>query len=252
VYWGYKDLKSDRKQRIILNRVVEATYDYRFLLSRGYSYTQALDVVTRRYMLNSYEKLLLFRCVHSITYSYETLKKIVYVCPEVVKHDLLVIDFYNILLTVVALIERRDVFLCDDCLVRDLRGSKLRAGERVFLTESYNILARTLQQLQFFKEIIVIGDKNVSHSLEDIQAVTRVLSDRLREVRVSYILTSKPDATTIDFAKMENSVVASTDSVIIEKSHRILPLTTLVLNNMKIKPLLDFPQLLGLSCPECP
>jgi len=205
-------------------------------------------------MLNSYEKLLLFRCVHSITYSYETLKKIVivYVCPEVVKHNLLVIDFYNILLTVVALIGRRDVFLCDDCLVRDLRGSKLRAGERVFLTESYNILANTLQQLQFFKEIIVIGDKNVSHSLEDIQALTRVLSDRLREVRVSYILTSKPDATTIDFAKMENSVVASTDSVIIEKSHRILPLTTLVLNNMKIKPLLDFPQLLGLSCPECP
>jgi len=244
-------LRRDRKQEIDFNALIDAAYDYRFLLARGYSYSQALDVVAQRYMLNRYGKLLLFRCVHSITYVYETLKKITCKCVDYSSYGLLVVDFYNILLTVIALLENSDVFLCDDCLIRDLRGSKLRSGERTFLTESYNILANIFQQCNSFREIVIVGDKNVSHSLEDIKSFANMLSSRLKEAKVTCVLSTKPDATAISYAQMENSIIASTDSVIIEKSRKILPLTTLILNQIKVKPLLDFSQLFGLSCPTC-
>jgi hypothetical protein len=244
-------LKPAKKQEIDVNKIMEAAYDYKFLLSRGYSHSLALNTVSQRYMLNKYEKLLLFRCVHSTVYVHETLKKIKCNYSDTAKHGLLVMDFYNILLTIIALIEHDIVFLCDDCLVRDLRGSKLRSSERAFLTESYSILADILQQHQFFEELIIVSDKNISHSLEDTQTFVSILHDKLRGVKVTYTLTTTPDTAIISFAQKENTVITSTDSLIIEKSRRILPLTTIALSYMKARPLINFPQFFGLSCPTC-
>jgi len=249
---GQQILNFVLEREIDVQRVVEAAYDYQLLLSKGYSYSQVLNLVVQRYMLTKHERLLLFRCVHSITYTYEACKKMLCnPCRDETKHEVLVLDFYNILLTLVAMLKHDPIFLCDDCLVRDLRGSKLRPAERTFLTECYNILSNVLQRYSCFKEFVIVADKSVSHSLEDVKTFVAVLSSKVTDAKVSYVLTANPDATVINFAQERNCIVVSTDFVIIEKSSRILPLTTLLLSYTKTKPLIDFSQLFGIPCPSC-
>lgn len=237
-------------KEIRLNILLDAVYDYRFLLSRGYPLSQALNIVSQHYLLNEHERLLLFRCVHSLRYVHETIRKIV--CP--VKKNLgggiLVIDFYNMILTILAMVKSEDIFLCDDCLVRDLRGSKIRSSERILLSKVFNIMADILANYKgIFTEIIIVADKDVSHSLDDVREFSNTLLNSVEGARVTFVLSSTPDSKTISLAT--NSIIASTDSVIIENSYRILPLTTLALQKLGLKPTIDFSSILGYACPFC-
>jgi hypothetical protein len=240
-----------KTQSINIDAVIEASYDYRYLLSRGYNYTYALEAVTRRYMLSEIERLLLFRCVHSATYTYETFNKIRCKCFEE-PDSTLIIDFYNVLLTIVAMLRNEPLFLCDDCLVRDLRGSKLRSNERGLLEKVFDIITSILNNCcKSVKRIIIVADKNVSHSLDDVQRFVNAIMSRRKDLEVSAILSQKSDATIISLSHEIRGIVVTTDAVIIMNSQWILPLTTITLNYLGMKPLIDFPSLFGFTCPSC-
>ncbi|MEM0026744.1 MAG: DUF434 domain-containing protein [Ignisphaera sp.] len=242
-------IEGNRK-RVRLSIIFDAAHDYRFLLSRGYSLSQALNIVSQHYLLNEYEKLLLFRCVHSFKYIHETTRKLVCSVKENLGNSTLVIDFYNIILTILTMIKSEDIYLCDDCLVRDLRGSKIRDSERVLLNRVFNIIADILTNYRgVFAEIVIVADKNVSHSLDDVREFSNTLHNTFKEARVTFILSPTPDSKTVSMAT--SSVIASTDSVIIENSCRILPLTTLALQNIGLKPAIDFPNIFGYTCHYC-
>ena len=230
--------------------LAEAAFDYKFLLSRGYPSSSALALVTQRYVLSSDERLLLFRCVHSFDYVYNALRKIMCCSNGLCRDETLVIDFYNVLLTTMAMIENDDVYLCDDCLVRDLRGSKLRPGERQLLSKAFKIIAEVLADFKCFKSIVVVADKSVSHSLDDVREFTKVLATTLNNCNISYLLAEKPDSKVIELSQ-QGAVVASTDYVITEKVSRILPITTVILNKLRLKPCIDFAKLFGYTCPHC-
>ncbi|MEL9939865.1 MAG: DUF434 domain-containing protein [Ignisphaera sp.] len=240
----------DSGKRIRMSTIFDAAHDYRFLLSRGYSLSQALNIVSQHYLLNEYERLLLFRCVHSSKYVHETARKLFCPSKENLGNNVLVIDFYNIILTILTMIKSEDVYLCDDCLVRDLRGSKIRDSERELLDRVFNTIANILASYRnVFAEIIVVADKNVSHSLDDVREFSNTLRKVSQEARVTFILSPTPDSKTVSMAV--NSVIASTDSVIVENSYRILPLTTLALHSMGLKPVIDFTNIFGHTCQYC-
>jgi len=240
-----------KTQSINIDAVIEASYDYRYLLSRGYNYTYALEAVTKRYMLSEIERLLLFRCVHSATYTHETLNKIRCKCCEGLD-SALIIDFYNVILTIVAMMRNEPLFLCDDCLVRDLRGSKLRPSERGLLEKVFDIITSILDNCcKGVKRIIIVADKNVSHSLDDVQRFVNTITSKHRDLETSAILSQKSDATIISLSHEIKGIVATTDAVIIMNSQWILPLTTIALNYLGMKPLIDFPSLFGFTCPSC-
>jgi len=241
--------RSRCNEEIRLDALANAAYDYRFLLSRGYS-SSILDIVAKHYMLDRYEKMLLFRCVHSLSYVYDTMKKLVVPCVNSLNSSILVIDFFNIVLTVLSIIKSECVFLCDDCLVRDLRGAKIRGDEKALLANVYKIIMDVLSTYRnLFNEVVIIADKNVSHSLDYVKSFSNLLSNNVKNIKVSYILSQTPDSETISMAK--HGVVASTDAVIIEKADKVLPLTTMVLWHIGLEPRIDFPKLFGYYCPFC-
>ncbi|MEM2220312.1 MAG: DUF434 domain-containing protein [Ignisphaera sp.] len=225
--------------------IYDAVYDYRFLLSRGYSQKHALDVVALKYSLSREKKLLLYRCVHSMQYVVNVVPKILCLSKT---YNILVIDFYNILLTVLCILEDCDIYLCDDCITRDLRGSKLRPQDSIYMLKAYELILDAISYLNPSK-IITIADKNISHSAIQITQFNRYVLER---GFVGYsILSPTPDRDSIEISRKEQAVVASSDSIVIENAYRVFPLTTVILNRLGKRFTINFAELLGTPCNLC-
>ncbi|MFN3268109.1 MAG: DUF434 domain-containing protein, partial [Zestosphaera sp.] len=125
---------------LIREEVVEASRDYKYLLSRGYKQKVVLDLVTSRYGLSSIERTLLLRCVHSSRDVEAIRSKRV----DDVKQYPLIIDGYNVLLTLHTVIEDMEVFLCDDGFVRDLRKSYRKGIDLRILEDTVDLLKKEL------------------------------------------------------------------------------------------------------------
>jgi len=198
---------------------IDAIYDYRYLLTRGYPLEHALNIVSSRYSLNKKQKLFLYRCVHSKQYTYEIRAKIVKDSSEI---EGIVMDFYNILLTSIEVFMKREVFLCDDCLIRDLRGSKIHRDEEPFIPSIFSKIANAIRLLGF-KKVIVVADKNISYSMEYLRLFTEIMNSYGVDCHGILSKTTDKDVITIS-SENRDMAVASTDIVIIRNALRIYPL----------------------------
>jgi hypothetical protein len=225
--------------------IIDAAYDYKYLLSRGYNQRLALDVVTLRYSLNKEKRLLLYRCIHSMQYATNIVSKIVY---NLTVNDVIVIDFYNTLLTILCALENCNVYLCDDCVARDLRGSKLKSQDDTYILKAYELILNTLSKLKPSK-IIIIADKNFSHSAIHVNQFNKYIEER---GLISHsILSLTPDKDSIEISKKEEAIVISSDSVILERAYKVFPLTSIIINKLGIPFAINFAKLFGTLCNYC-
>ncbi len=196
--------------RTVLRReVIEAIIDYRYLLDRGYKSKGALDLITSRYLLSREERLLLYRCVHSG----EDALKIISKKLESIRNQRLVIDGYNVLITIAASIEGRTLYYCDDGIVRDLRSARIKDFTSPSITKAMKELT-TYLSMESPAEVILFLDKSVSKSAEHAAA----LRNQAPEWKV--ILASKADTQVL----LTEGVTASSDYVILMNSRKIFDL----------------------------
>ncbi|AKV75366.1 hypothetical protein MsedC_1667 [Metallosphaera sedula] len=102
----------------------EAILDYRYLLDRGYGSKPSLDLVTGRYGLNGEERLLLFRCIHPK-------KEVEMIKGKVKLEEPLILDGFNVGLSLVNAWDGEQLFLCDDNFVRDLGLGRKKGDSRL-------------------------------------------------------------------------------------------------------------------------
>lgn len=231
------------------SRVLEAALDYRYLLSRGYAPKSSLDLVVSRYGMRREARLLLLRCVHSPQYVKEALTKLRCKAKE---GEPLLLDFYNTLLTVLCMLQGCSVYLCDDCVVRDLRGSGLRASERALLPKAYQLMVKAIMGTGF-RRVEVVADKEVSHSLRDARAFVDALKELAGDagLDVSLTLSQTPDAYIIESSRRLGACAASSDALVIEGCACTVPLANIVASMIQVKPALSFPEILGYTCEAC-
>ncbi|WP_456473799.1 DUF434 domain-containing protein [Candidatus Pyrohabitans sp.] len=98
----------------------DAICDLRYLLERGYRRTTAVKVVGDRYRLSREERNLLLRCVYPRAEAEMHRKKLL--TPAEVKGQTLVVDGYNVLITVESWLRGKPCIACDDGFVRDVSG----------------------------------------------------------------------------------------------------------------------------------
>lgn len=199
------------------DRIIEASRDYRYLLSRGYNQKTSLDIVSSRYLLSKLERSLLLRCVHRPEYIAELARK--RVSSRDVHKSFLVIDLLNTLSTLVAVLSGECVYMCDDGFIRDLEGSKRVSIDNPLVSKGIDIIARSLSDLGPQKTIFV-ADKNVSYSL----LISRVIVNKCLEkgLLCDYLLAEKADRSILDLSK--ESIIISSDYVILDKAERIFDL----------------------------
>lgn len=234
---------GDRKD---LQRIFDAAQDYRYLLTKGYPVKQSLQLVASRYLLAREEMLLLYRCVHSSSYVEEVKRKLM--CSRLDSYALY-IDFYNVLTSVVNAISGGDVYLCDDCIPRDLRGAKVRKSDTPYIDKSLAFIAYAIMVLGPPKKVVAVVDKDISHSINHATMFKEILENF--GVDCSYELTGTPDKLLIEYSKRDYSIVATSDSVIMIKCLKIAPVSYIVLRLLNVTPSINFAEILDSKCSEC-
>ena len=184
----------------------EARLDLKFLLDRGYRKQSALKLVGDKYQLSRAERSLLFRSVMPESEAEIIRSKIIR--PEQLAGRRVLVDGFNVLNTVEAMLRGEPLILCDDEVLRDIREkhSKYRPSH---LTE--NALKMILEFLKnaHVAEVEVLYESQISRSGE-VAGLTRHL---LSEMGL------RGDART---AKTVDSILAKSDEIIATSDSAIL------------------------------
>jgi len=201
----------------------KAAEDFRYLLNRAYSRKAALELVGNRYQLTSDQRHLLHRGVFSdLDAKVRRKKKIL---PHQIRGCDLVIDGHNVLITIEAGLSGRPLILGDDGFMRDISG----------LSGNFQKTERTAQALQlllnFLKRVkprqtLFLFDSPISRSGElALEVRVRMQKENLpgdaMAVRV-------PEKILIGFP----GTVATSDTAIIDRSHKVADLAGYVLTNL--------------------
>ena len=205
--------------------LIEAAKDYKYLLNRGYPQKSSLDLVISRYRLSKYERLLLYRCVHS-----DDLCRIIKgkkVHPSDIKNQLLIIDGYNVLLTILTGIKREPLYLCDDGFLRDLRGAQPRSCEYDLLTQVAEFIKYSITKLKP-RKVIIILDENVSRSKVHSEMLKQKIESKEYELEVKLCKKADKEALTI-----KEGIVSSSDIVILQHAEKVFDLAAFVINELK-------------------
>lgn len=196
--------------------LTEAAKDYKYLLNRGYPQRAILNIVVSRYGLTAAERNALLRCVHRTSDVLLVIARLARPTEVVGAH--VVIDGYNTLLTILTALEGGPLFLCDDCVIRDVRSSYTKRISMKSLVNSLNVLASALTILRPVSVTIVL-DKNVSHSAEHAVMIERALQARAINARVE--LRRKADTGVLSHSA---DIVCSSDYLIVTRARKVFDL----------------------------
>jgi hypothetical protein len=140
--------------------VHDASVDLKYLLNRGYNKTSALTFVCNHYQLEKADRHFLARAVFSDDKVIKTLEKKLSI--EEIQGNDVVIDGFNVLITVEAVL-KNEAIICDDSVLRDTQGifGKYTLSENTdrALQEIYYILKKYLP-----RSVTFYFDQQVSHS----------------------------------------------------------------------------------------
>ncbi|RZN73493.1 MAG: DUF434 domain-containing protein [Candidatus Methanolliviera hydrocarbonicum] len=186
--------------------------DVRFLLDRRYPKDYTINFVSNHYRLIKEDRNVLFRIACEKKLSEERMKKLVSI--DFIKGKSVVMDGYNVLITVESLILGYPVFLCDDGVLKDIRAIFHRYRIKKETKESLEKI-KTLLSKYLPKEVIFIFDAQISESGK-LSALTREIFEEMN----TSVLTSK-DAD-YQVKRHKDNVVATSDGNIMDNVRNIV------------------------------
>jgi hypothetical protein len=205
------------------NKLQEASYDLRFLLDRGYRKKGALEFVANKYVLNRHERNYLARSIFSSLKSKERREKIVDISQ--IENHFLLVDGFNVLITVESIYtgDYDSIILCDDLVLRDLNAV---FGKYTFSKVTQKALNNILALISSYNPSFVyfFFDSPVSFSGK-LAGLTRRIMDEY-ELQGNVSLSKNVDTEIIKLSKVKKGIVATSDSVIIDKVDRVLDIPT--------------------------
>ncbi len=198
----------------------KAQEDLRYLLDRGYKKRVALDFVANHYRLRRKDRNYLARYVFSKSTIKNRKKKLVN--PKSLKGSRILLDGYNVLITVESVLQG-DFFIAQDGFLRDSRGvfGKYKMDDKTF--KALRLVFETLKILKvgFVKFYF---DKNVSFSGELASIVKKLLK--------GYGIPGEVELSPhVDYSikgEAENFVVATSDSAIIDRAKRVFDIPSFI------------------------
>jgi hypothetical protein len=206
------------------NFLQKPSEDFRYLLNRAYSRKAALELVGNRYQLTSDQRHLLHRGVFSDTDSKGRQKK--KISPNQIPGCDLIIDGYNVLITIEAGLSGRPLIFGDDGFIRDISGL---SGNFQKTETTMRALEHLLNVLKGMKprQALFLFDSPISRSGElALEVRGRMQKENLpgdaMAVRV-------PEKILIGFP----GIVATSDTAIVDRSHKVVDLAGYVLSRQK-------------------
>jgi hypothetical protein len=189
-----------------------AAADIRHLLDRGYPLKSAVGFVCAHYRLDMKSRYLLSRTVLSREVSEK--RKAKFLPCDKIEGSNIVIDGYNIIIGMESILEKK-AFLCDDGVIRDVRGAFRNFRVSSKTEEAVRLILAFLQEMKP-ENVVFLFDSQISKS--------GMLARRLRVMLGESGL--KGDARTsmhVDYdLKRCREIVASGDGVIIDEAESVV------------------------------
>lgn len=200
------------------DKLLNATADLKFLLNRDYNKKAALEFVGNHYLLDKEERNYLQRKVYSTNKVKGRKSKIIPLSK--IKGKPLFIDGYNVLITVESICSSDEsIVVCDDGILRDVNAvfGKYKCKDETN-TALNSIIA--LVKIYHPSDIQFIFDSQVSKSGELAKLAEQIMKEH--EVQGSAHTSPNVDYEIINLSNKSGGVVASSDSVIMDKVDNIL------------------------------
>jgi hypothetical protein len=200
----------------------KAAEDFRYLLNRGYPRKAALDLVGNRYQLFSDQRHLLHRGIFSDRDSRLRRKKKISVGR--IQGKELAIDGYNVIITIEASLSDRPLIFGDDGFIRDISGLSSSFKKTELTEEAIRLILAIIKKMKPLHTLFLF-DAPISKSGKLAQEVRESLKREnlagdARAVKV-------PEKILIGFP----GVIATSDTVIIDQSKKVLDLAGTILSN---------------------
>jgi|Deesub1362A_J573_1020465.scaffolds.fasta_scaffold00001_41 hypothetical protein len=194
--------------------LMEAARDYKYLLDRGFNRDHALRFIGDHYTLKKEERLILYRSIHPSSHVARVSPKIINTYPL---EEPLYIDFYNVILTITAMLRGQQLYLGNDGFIRDMSGVHGRIRDVDLLSQAINIFKELITQLSPPRTTIFL-ESQVSKSGEYRAFLARILGDE-----TEVILTRNVDSTLYDVS----GIVATSDSIIHLRAEKLIDIPQL-------------------------
>lgn len=205
----------------------DAAVDLRYLLNRGYNKSSALRLVGDRYQLNKAERSLLFRSI--MTEREANIIRSKHIKPEQLRGEKVVVDGFNVLNTVEAVLRGEPLILCDDGVLRDILETHSKYRPSYLTTRAIEEILRFLKKVDV-AGVEVLYESQISRSGE-VAGLTRHI---LSEVG---LMGSAKTAKTVDSLLIKSgAVVATSDSAILLKCRSFIdiPANLGIIDEMRI------------------
>ncbi|GIW46879.1 MAG: hypothetical protein KatS3mg078_0756 [Deltaproteobacteria bacterium] len=211
-------------------KIIRASRDYLYLKRRGYSIRSVLELVGNHYQLNTNERNTLYRGFFTTKEIRERMKKTV--DEKHLKGRILKVDGYNQLITIESYRKGNFVFIATDGLVRDSAAVYRSYKLSPFTEEVLNLVVKELSNLEL-KAIEFYFDKPISFSGELCKIINALLEEQGIKGRAQTV--NSPD-----YILKTAELVATSDSVIIDKAESVFDLAGWFLRRVWKARLTDF------------
>jgi len=211
----FKFLKSKTLQK--------ASEDFRYLLNRAYPRKAALELVGNRYQLTSDQRHLLHRGVFSDVDATSREKK--KISPNQIRGCDLVIDGYNILITIEAGLSGRPLVLGDDGFIRDISGLSGNFQKTERTGQALELLLNLLKRVKP-RQTLFLFDSPISRSGELAQEVRSRM--QMENLPGDAMAVRVPEKILIGFP----GSVATSDTAIIDRSKKVIDLAGYIVMNL--------------------
>jgi len=202
----------------------KASEDFRYLLNRAYPRKAALELVGNRYQLTSDQRHLLHRGVFSDGDSTSRRKK--KIPPTQIRGYDLVIDGYNVLITIEAALSGRALVSGDDGFVRDISGLSGNFRKTGKTEKALQLILDVLKRVKPHQTLFLF-DAPISKSGELAQEVRdRLLRENLAGDAMAVRV---PEKIMIGFP----GIIATSDTAIIDRSTKVVDLAGHIIMNLR-------------------
>jgi hypothetical protein len=193
----------------------KAAEDVRYLVNRGYPKESAIRFVSDHHRLPEEQRFVLSRVV--VAAETAQLRRIKAVPAEALHGQEILVDGYNVLITVESLIGGRPVYMCDDGFLRDTQGIF-----RSYRTSDLTVSA--IQEILIFiarpspASILILLDQQISMS----GRLAGLMREMMAKIRLPG--TAKTARDVDRQLKSSRAIVATADGNVIDAAARVIDL----------------------------
>ena len=216
---------------IITAEFIQSLHDYAYLLNQQYPRKTILKIVGDRYLLNSFQRILLSRGVFPDDAIHSRIEN----TTDSIAGREIHIDTYNVLFTISNYLLGRIVFISNDLFIRDAGEVFGKLHKDPVFHRSIDLLASYLNRMKIGRVEFHI-DKPVSFSAELAGSLRETLSQS--GIPGDASLEKNPDAVLI---RLNSGIVATSDSDILDET--AMPLADLAHMVLKDRYSLKLPDL---------